>query len=58
VDLYILMDGAPTTGSYTDRGYTDSGNETLTFTATSNGVLNIGVHGYAAGSFTVRTSDS
>jgi hypothetical protein len=57
VDLYIQMDGAPTTAAYLDRGYTDSGNETLTYTATSNGTLFIGVHGYEAGSFTVKTAD-
>jgi hypothetical protein len=58
VDLYIMMDGAPTTSTYAARGYTDSGNETLTFTAPSNGTLFVGVHGYAAGSFTLRTSDN
>jgi len=57
VDLYIQMDAAPTTEAYLDRGYTDSGNETLTYTATSNGILFIGVHGYQAGSFTVKTAD-
>ena len=58
VDLYILMDGAPTAESYLYRGYTDSGNESITYTATSNGTLVVGVHGYQAGSFTLRTSDN
>jgi hypothetical protein len=58
VDLYIQFGGAPTTESYLDRGYTTSGNETITWTATSNGTLFIAVHGYAAGSFTVKTSDN
>lgn len=57
VDLYIQMDAAPTTSAYLARGYTTSGNETVAYTATSNGVLKIGVHGYAAGSFTVKTTD-
>jgi hypothetical protein len=58
VDLYIQFGAAPTTDSYLDRGYTTSGNETLTYTATSNGTLYIGVNGYAAGSFTLKTSDN
>ncbi len=57
VDLYIQMDAAPTTAAYLARGYTSSGNETISYTPTSNGVLKIGVHGYAAGSFTVKTAD-
>ncbi len=57
VDLYIQFGGAPTTSAYLARGYTSSGNETVTYTATSNGVLYVGVHGYAAGSFTVKSAD-
>lgn len=57
VDLYIQFGAAPTTDSYIARGYTTSGNETVTYTATSNGVLYVGVHGYAAGSFTVKSAD-
>jgi hypothetical protein len=57
VDLYIQMDAAPTTSAYLARGYTSSGNEAISYVATSNGVLKIGVHGYAAGSFTVKTAD-
>lgn len=58
VDLYVQFGAAPTTDSYIARGYTTSGNETLSYTATSNGTLYIGVHGYAAGSFSVRTADN
>jgi hypothetical protein len=58
VDLYIQMNAAPTTSAYLMRGYTTSGNETISYTATSSGVLKIGVHGYAAGSFTVKTTDN
>jgi hypothetical protein len=57
VDLYIQFGGAPTTDAYIARGYTTSGNETITYTSSSNGTLFIGVHGYAAGSFSVRTAD-
>jgi len=57
VDLYIQMNGAPTTAAYLMRGYTSSGNETISYTPTSNGTLNIGVYGYQAGAFTVKTAD-
>ncbi|HVK87963.1 MAG TPA: PPC domain-containing protein, partial [Kofleriaceae bacterium] len=57
VDLYLQMGAAPTTSSYLARAWTTSGNEAATYTATSNGVLYIGVHGYQAGSFTVKTAD-
>jgi len=57
VDLYIQFGAAPTTDAYLARGWTTSGNETITYTTTSNGTLYIGVHGYAAGSFSVRTAD-
>src|SRR5205814_1988867 len=57
-DLYVRMDGQPTTDAYLARGYTTSGNETITYTATSNGTLYIGVSGYEASSFTLKTSDN
>ncbi len=57
IDLYIQFGGEPTTSSYLNRGYTTSGNETVTYTATSNGTLYIGVHGYAAGSFSLKSAD-
>ena len=56
VDLYIMMGAAPTTAAYTARAWTSSGNETITYTPTSSGKLYIGVHGYAASSFTLRTA--
>ncbi|HUQ06275.1 MAG TPA: pre-peptidase C-terminal domain-containing protein [Kofleriaceae bacterium] len=56
VDLYVQLGAAPTTDAYLARGYTESGNETVTLTASSSGTLFIGVHGYAAGSFTLRTA--
>jgi len=58
VDLYLQMNAQPTTDAYLMRAWTTSGNETLTYTPSSNGTLNIGVHGYEAGSFTLRTSDN
>jgi hypothetical protein len=58
VDLYIQMNAAPTTAQYLMRGYTTSGNETITYTPTSSGTLHIGVHGYAASQFTLRTADN
>jgi hypothetical protein len=57
VDLYIQFGAAPTTSAYIARGYTSSGNEAVTYTATSNGTLYVAVHGYAAGSFTVKSAD-
>jgi Bacterial pre-peptidase C-terminal domain len=57
VDLYIQFGAEPTTTAYLARGYTSSGNETVTYTATSNGTLYVGVHGYAAGNFTVKSAD-
>jgi hypothetical protein len=57
VDLYVQFGAAPTTSSYVGRGYTSSGNETVTYTPTSSGKLHIGVHGYKAGAFTLRTAD-
>lgn len=56
IDLYVNLNTAPTTDSYLQRGYTDSGNETVTLTVTTAATVKIGVHGYAAGSFTLKTS--
>ena len=57
VDLYVQMGVAPTTNAYLQRGFTSSGNETITLTPTSNGKLHIGVHGYEAAAFSVRSAD-
>ncbi len=57
VDLYIQMAGEPTTAAYLERAYTSSGNEVIEYTPTSNGTLHIGLHGYAASNFTLRTAD-
>jgi hypothetical protein len=57
VDLYIQMGVAPTTNAYLQRAFTSSGNETITYTPTTSGKLFVGVHGYEAGSFSVRTAD-
>jgi hypothetical protein len=58
VDLYIQMGAAPTRTAYLMRAWTSSGNETITYVPSSNGTLNIGVDGYVAGSYTLRTSDN
>lgn len=57
VDLYVQLGAAPTVDAYLARAWTSSGNETITYTPTSNGTLHVGVHGYAPGAFTVRTAD-
>ena len=57
VDLYIQMNAAPTAAAYLMRGYTSSGNETITYTPATSGKLYIGVHGYEAGAFSVRSAD-
>ncbi|MBK9036192.1 MAG: pre-peptidase C-terminal domain-containing protein [Myxococcales bacterium] len=58
VDLYIMMGAAPTTSAYTMRAWTSSGAETIAYTPTSNGTLQIGVHGYAASTFTLKTANN
>jgi hypothetical protein len=58
VDLYLQVGQAPTTEAYLARAWTSSGNETLTYNATSNGTLFIMVHGYEASSFTLKTADN
>ena len=56
IDLYLRFNMPPTVTSYDLRGYTYSGNETVEFTASSDGVLHIGVHGYAAGDYQLTTA--
>lgn len=58
VDLYVKMDSAPTTASFLQRAWTSSGNETITLTPAASGTLFIGVHGYAASTFTLVTADN
>jgi vibriolysin len=57
IDLYLQKGAAPTTAAYSQRAWTSGGNETLTFTATEAVTLHIGVHGYVASTFTMKTSD-
>lgn len=57
VDLYLRMGAAPTTETFDARAWTESGAESLTFTAPADGVLHIGVHGYEASSFVLTTTD-
>lgn len=58
VDLYVRMTLAPTVNVYDQRGYTNSGNETVTVTPSQNGILHIGVHGYKASTFKLTTADN
>jgi len=58
VDLYIKMNLVPTVTTYDQRGYTDSGNETLTVVPGANGILHIAVHGYRASAFKLTTADN
>jgi len=57
IDLYIRFDNPPTTEDYDARGYTTSGNERIDFDANADGMLHIGVHGWAEGDFTLTTTD-
>jgi hypothetical protein len=58
VDLYVRMTLAPTVNVYDQRGYTNSGNETVTVTPSQNGILHIAVHGYRASAFKLTTADN
>ena len=58
VDLYLRLDATPTPSLYDLRGYTGSGDETRVYTAPADGMLTIGVSGYApVSSFVLQTSD-
>jgi len=57
IDLYVRMTLPPTTAVYDQRGYTNSGNETVTVVPSQDGVLHIAVHGYQASAFTLKTAD-
>lgn len=57
VDLYVSLEVPPTLTTYDQRGFTGSGNEALELTASSNGTLYVGVHGYQAALFTLTTGE-
>ena len=57
IDLYIKMHQAPTTAAYDKRGYTATGNETVSYTANSDGTLHVMVHGYKASDFKVSSAN-
>lgn len=57
VDLYVRMHEAPTTATFDRRVWTESGNETLSFTPTVDGTLHVAVHGYEASDFTLTSAD-
>ena len=56
VDLYTQFNAKPTSSSYLCRPYTSSGNETCTHSSPSAGTWWAGVHGYAAGSFSITAT--
>ena len=51
------MGAQPTSGTYDQRGYTASGNETIEYVPAASGTLHIGVHGWAASPYTLVTED-
>lgn len=53
VDIYTQFNAKPTSSAYICRPYTASGNETCSAANPASGTWWLGVHGYAAGSFTV-----
>ncbi len=56
VDLYTQFNVKPTSSSYACRPYSSSGNETCTHNSPSAGTWWAGVHGYAAGSYTITAT--
>ena len=56
VDLYTRQGSKPTSTTYTCRPYSSSGNETCTQNNPTAGTWWAGVHGYAAGSFTITAT--
>ena len=59
VDLYIQFGAAPTTGGVPQpRLHLVGQRDRDVHARRSNGTLYIGVHGYAAGSFTLKTADN
>jgi hypothetical protein len=57
IDLYARMNLIPTEALYDFRSYRYTGNELLEIMPEADGTLNIGVHGYAAGDFTITSAD-
>ena len=56
VDIYTQYNAKPASGTYICRPYTASGNETCSATSPASGTWWLGVHGYAAGSYTVTAT--
>ncbi len=53
IDIYTQFNVKPTTGSWICRPFSSSGNETCSATNPSAGTWWVGVHGYAAASYTI-----
>lgn len=56
VDIYTQFNAKPTLSAYICRPYSSSGNETCSATNPASGTWWLGVHGYAAGSYTVTAT--
>ena len=56
VDLYTQLNAKPTLSAYICRPYTASGNESCSANNPASGTWWAGVHGYAAGSFTITAT--
>jgi hypothetical protein len=56
VDLYTQLNAKPTLSAYICRPYTASGNESCSANTPASGTWWAGVHGYAAGSFTITAT--
>jgi uncharacterized protein YuzE len=56
IDLYVRLNSNPTTNVHDGVAYTESGNESLTYTPTADGVLHVGVFGYEASDFTLTAT--
>ena len=57
IDLYARMTLMPTEAIYDYRSFRYTGNELLEITPEANGTLNIAVHGYEPGDYTITSAD-
>src|SRR5688572_22938953 len=56
VDIYTQYNAKPTLSAYICRPYSSSGNETCSAANPASGTWWVGVHGYAAGSYTITAT--
>ena len=57
IDLYVKMNMLPTEDVYDARSFSYSGNEKVTYLPTADGTLHIGVYGFEASDFNLKTSN-